>query len=94
MLSLAVPLNVSAAVDVVKVLAEVGPVIVTIGAVASAADVIVHANVWEAVSTPSETVAFTLNVPAVVGVPGATERIRTGQTITVDGSAGTVSLSP
>ena len=31
-------------------------------------------------------------IPAVVAVKGATERIREGQTITVDGAAGTVSL--
>lgn len=37
-------------------------------------------------------VAREYGIPAVVGVPGATERIRSGQRITVDGSAGTVSL--
>ena len=31
--------------------------------------VIVHVNGWDAVSTPSETVAVTPYVPAVVGVP-------------------------
>ncbi|MGH2690545.1 MAG: PEP-utilizing enzyme, partial [Actinomycetota bacterium] len=36
-------------------------------------------------------VAREYGIPAVVGVAGATERIATGQTITVDGSAGTVS---
>lgn len=33
-------------------------------------------------------------IPAVVGVPDATERIVTGQKITVDGSAGTVAIQP
>ena len=37
-------------------------------------------------------VAREYGIPAVVGVPEATERINTGQQITVDGSAGTVSL--
>ena len=37
-------------------------------------------------------VAREYGIPAVVGVPGATERIITGQQITVDGSAGTVFL--
>ncbi|HEV2579879.1 MAG TPA: PEP/pyruvate-binding domain-containing protein [Ktedonobacteraceae bacterium] len=37
-------------------------------------------------------VAREYGIPAVVGVPGATERITTGQQITVDGSAGTVYL--
>ena len=31
-------------------------------------------------------------IPAVVGVAGATERLATGQTITVDGTNGTVSV--
>jgi pyruvate,water dikinase len=35
-------------------------------------------------------VAREYGIPAVVGVPGATERITTGEWITVDGSAGTV----
>jgi pyruvate,water dikinase len=35
-------------------------------------------------------VAREYGIPAVVGVPGATERIATGQRITVDGAAGTV----
>ncbi|MGH8910491.1 MAG: PEP-utilizing enzyme, partial [Egibacteraceae bacterium] len=35
-------------------------------------------------------VAREYGIPAVVGVPGATERIRTGDVITVDGAAGTV----
>jgi pyruvate,water dikinase len=37
-------------------------------------------------------VAREYGIPAVVGVPNATDRISTGQLITVDGSAGTVSL--
>lgn len=39
-------------------------------------------------------VAREYGIPAVVGVPDATERIATGQRITVDGSAGTVSTRP
>ncbi|MGY2743934.1 PEP/pyruvate-binding domain-containing protein [Arthrobacter sp. UYCu723] len=35
-------------------------------------------------------VAREYGIPAVVGVPEATTRLRTGQTVTVDGSAGTV----
>ena len=38
-------------------------------------------------------VAREYGIPAVVGVPGATERIATGQRISVDGSAGTVSIA-
>ena len=37
-------------------------------------------------------VAREYGIPAVVGVPGATERIATGQRIVVDGSAGTVAI--
>jgi phosphohistidine swiveling domain-containing protein len=37
-------------------------------------------------------VAREYGIPAVVGVPGATERIATGTMITVDGSAGVVSI--
>ncbi|GHO65479.1 hypothetical protein KSC_043710 [Ktedonobacter sp. SOSP1-52] len=37
-------------------------------------------------------VAREYGIPAVVGVPGATRNIRTGQQITVDGSAGTILL--
>ena len=37
-------------------------------------------------------VAREYGIPAVVGVPGATERIVTGQRITVNGSEGTVTL--
>ena len=38
-------------------------------------------------------VAREYGIPAVVGVTGATEQIRTGQGVTVDGSAGTVVLN-
>jgi phosphohistidine swiveling domain-containing protein len=38
-------------------------------------------------------VAREYGIPAVVGVPDATARIRTGQEVTVDGSAGTVTVS-
>jgi pyruvate,water dikinase len=37
-------------------------------------------------------VAREYGIPAVVGVHGATERIVTGQTITVDGTSGRVAL--
>jgi pyruvate,water dikinase len=37
-------------------------------------------------------VAREYGIPAVVGVPGATERIVTGQCILLDGSEGTVTL--
>jgi phosphohistidine swiveling domain-containing protein len=37
-------------------------------------------------------VAREYGIPAVVGVPNATQRIATGDEITVDGAAGTVSL--
>jgi rifampicin phosphotransferase len=39
-------------------------------------------------------VAREYGIPAVVGALGATEQIRTGQRITVDGTAGTVVLAP
>jgi pyruvate,water dikinase len=39
-------------------------------------------------------VAREYGIPAVVGVPGATERITTGQLITVDGSNGVVVIAP
>jgi phosphohistidine swiveling domain-containing protein len=39
-------------------------------------------------------VAREYGIPAVVGVPDATERIATGQWITVDGSSGTVAPEP
>lgn len=38
-------------------------------------------------------VAREYGIPAVVGVAGATEHIQTGQTVTVDGSAGTIALA-
>jgi pyruvate,water dikinase len=38
-------------------------------------------------------VAREYGIPAVVGVAGATERIATGQTVTVDGSAGVVAVA-
>ena len=38
-------------------------------------------------------VAREYGIPAVVGVPDATERIATGQRIIVDGSAGTVAAA-
>jgi len=68
-LSLAVPLKDNVDDVVVKVAAGVGPVMVTNGDVESPAAVIVHVNVWDACNTPSEIVAVTLNVPALVGVP-------------------------
>ena len=37
-------------------------------------------------------VAREYGIPAIVGVPEATQRIATGQHITVDGSAGTVTI--
>ncbi len=37
-------------------------------------------------------VAREYGIPAVVGVAGATERITTGQQITVDGAAGKISI--
>jgi pyruvate,water dikinase len=39
-------------------------------------------------------VAREYGIPAVVGVPDATGRLRTGQTVTVDGAAGTVVSGP
>jgi pyruvate,water dikinase len=39
-------------------------------------------------------VAREYGIPAVVGVAGAIERIHTGQSITVDGTTGTVALAP
>jgi rifampicin phosphotransferase len=39
-------------------------------------------------------VAREYGIPAVVGVAGATERIRTGQSVTVDGTTGVVTLVP
>jgi rifampicin phosphotransferase len=37
-------------------------------------------------------VAREYGIPAVVGVPAATERITTGQHITIDGASGTISI--
>ncbi|MFJ8076475.1 PEP/pyruvate-binding domain-containing protein [Streptomyces sp. NPDC096176] len=45
-----------------------------------------------AVMAHGPTVAREYGIPAVICVPGATERIRTGQLITVDGAAGTVTI--
>jgi pyruvate,water dikinase len=39
-------------------------------------------------------VAREYGIPAVVGVAGATERISTGQVVTVDGGAGRVTIAP
>ena len=39
-------------------------------------------------------VAREYGIPAVVGVPDATSRLRTGQTVTVDGAAGAVTVDP
>ena len=39
-------------------------------------------------------VAREYGIPAVVGVPEATLHLRTGQTVTVDGAAGTVVVVP
>ncbi|WP_395103581.1 PEP/pyruvate-binding domain-containing protein [Actinomadura sp. SCN-SB] len=47
-----------------------------------------------AVMAHGPTVAREYGIPAVICVPGATERIRTGQMISVDGAAGTVTLTP
>jgi pyruvate,water dikinase len=38
-------------------------------------------------------VAREYGIPAVVGVAGAIERIRTGQLVTVDGTTGTITLA-
>ncbi len=43
-----------------------------------------------AIMAHGPTVAREYGIPAVISVPGATERIRTGQVVTVDGAAGTV----
>ena len=45
-----------------------------------------------AVMAHGPTVARKYGIPAVICVPGATERIRTGQTVTVDGAAGTATV--
>jgi len=46
-----------------------------------------------AVMAHGPTVAREYGIPAVICVPGATERIQTGQLITVDGATGTVTLA-
>jgi pyruvate,water dikinase len=38
-------------------------------------------------------VAREYGIPAVICVPDATEKIRTGQLVTIDGAAGTVTLA-
>ena len=43
-----------------------------------------------AIMAHGPTVAREYGIPVVIGVPGATDRITTGQVITVDGAAGTV----
>ena len=45
-----------------------------------------------AVMAHGPTVAREYGIPAVICVPGATTRIRTGQRVTVDGAAGTVTI--
>ncbi|MEU2432044.1 PEP-utilizing enzyme [Streptomyces sp. NPDC007861] len=45
-----------------------------------------------AVMAHGPTVAREYGIPAVICVPGATERIRTGQLITVDGATGTITI--
>jgi pyruvate,water dikinase len=45
-----------------------------------------------AIMAHGPTVAREYGIPAVISVPGATERIATGRLITVDGAAGTVSM--
>lgn len=47
-----------------------------------------------AVMAHGPTVAREFGIPAVIGVPDATRRIRNGQNLTVDGAAGTVALDP
>ena len=47
-----------------------------------------------AIMAHGPTVAREYGIPAVISVPGATELITTGQLITVDGAAGTVTLEP
>ncbi|MGK5685511.1 PEP/pyruvate-binding domain-containing protein [Actinoplanes sp. URMC 104] len=45
-----------------------------------------------AVMAHGPTVAREYGIPAVICVPGATRRLRTGQSVTVDGAAGTVTV--
>ncbi|MFI5495077.1 PEP-utilizing enzyme [Actinoplanes sp. NPDC051859] len=47
-----------------------------------------------AIMAHGPTVAREYGIPAVISVPGATRRIRTGQLITVDGAAGIVTIDP
>ena len=47
-----------------------------------------------AIMAHGPTVAREYGLPAVICVPGATDRITTGRLITVDGAAGTVTLEP
>ncbi|RSM74296.1 pyruvate, water dikinase [Actinoplanes sp. ATCC 53533] len=47
-----------------------------------------------AIMAHGPTVAREYGLPAVICVPGATDKITTGQLITVDGAAGTVTLEP
>lgn len=47
-----------------------------------------------AVMAHGPTVAREYGIPAVICVPHATDRIRTGQMVTVDGAAGTVTVEP
>ncbi len=47
-----------------------------------------------AVMAHGPTVAREYGIPAVICVPGATEKITTGQMITVDAAAGTVTIAP
>jgi pyruvate,water dikinase len=45
-----------------------------------------------AVMAHGPTVAREYGIPAVICVPGATQKIKTGQLITVDGASGTVTI--
>ena len=47
-----------------------------------------------AIMAHGPTVAREYGIPAVISIPGATARICTGQIITVDGAAGTVTPGP
>jgi phosphohistidine swiveling domain-containing protein len=46
-----------------------------------------------AIMAHGPTVAREYGIPAVISVPGATRKISTGQTVTVDGAAGTVTVA-
>ena len=67
-LSEAAPFSASVDAVALNVADDVGPVMATVGTVTSGA-VIVQVMNCDAVRTPSETVAFTVNEPAAVGVP-------------------------